>query len=276
MHCTRMTRSAVLGVTLLWLCAVVCAAPTVEKTPDAITVKARHYTAIFSPVQGGALSELRDAAGQVLTTGHFLYTDHGVYTEGAYFGTAHATGAVEVQEGDGEVTVLSTGSLCDAGGKPGTDPGATEYRLEYLITDAPEVRIDWTATPRFDREVKRGFFAYVLSVSGCVGLFANTLDGVLLQDMATESGRSFQSAAEPLSLDAPWFGVMRQDGSAIAFTELRGTPPVENAFMHEDGKGGGGVFFTWPGAGQLRAGEPWRGGVTVRLGKTMAQAVGEE
>lgn len=276
MHCTGMAGTAVLGVSLLCLHASARAAPTVEKTPEAVTVKAQHYTAIFTPAQGGALSELRDASGQVLTTGHFLYTDHGVYTEGAYFGTGHATGAVEVQERDGQVTLITTGSLCDAGGKPCADPGATEYRLEYTISDAAELRIDWTATPRFDREVKGGFFAYVLSVSGCVGLFANTIDGVLLQDMATESGRSFQSAAEPLSLVSPWFGVMRQDGSAIAFTKLRGTPPVENAFMHEHGKGGGGVFFTWPAAGQLRTGEPWRGGVTVRLGKTMAEAVGDE
>lgn len=257
---------------------IACAAPRVEQSPDRIVISNPYFTATFAKARGGALSQLRTAAGQLITGDHGLYTDRGIYGEDVYIGASHVAGKMQVRTQAGRVIVRSEGTLSDREGKAPpvgtrprrvqTEPGTIAYWLQYTIGDGPTIRIEWGATPSFSMPQARAFFSYIFSVPDCIGLFANTDEGVLLQDMADHSTRTFQSSAEPLSFTDPWLGLMRRDATTVAFTDLHSTVPFANVFYHENGRGGAGVFFAWMDGGHVRdleAGKEWRAGFTLRL-----------
>lgn len=257
-----------LPVMLCLLASVACAAPRVQETEERIVVANDHLTLVVGKSAGGTLAELRTADGRLLTANHGLYTDRGIYGEDAYVGTGQAPATTRSRAENGRVILRAEGVLCDREGKPPTDPGAIAYWVEYALADEAAVHVSWGARPDFSLDLNRGFLAYIMSVTGCAGVFANTDEGVLLQDIAGHSTRTFQSASEPLSRGAPWFGVLRADGPAVAFTDLAAQPPFANAFLHEDGRGGAVVFFAWLDGGARRSLAPddeWRGAFTLRV-----------
>lgn len=258
-----------LGLVLLaGLTASLGAAPQVTRTADTVTVRNDHLQMTVRTDNGGALAELRTAGGVLLSSGHALYTDQGPFGSGVYVGTgpAHATPVVTA-DGD-RVKVRSEGFLATRDGATAQTPGRMGYFLEYELGDGPALAMRWGATPAFSADRVTGFFAYVGSLPGLAGVFANTIDGVILQDPSPVNGRSYQSATLPLSLERPWFGVLRQDGTALALCKPTGTPPLTNCFFHEDGKGGAACFLAWLNGGApqpLEAGKAWTGQCEIRV-----------
>ena len=245
-----------------------CAAPTLTESPAQITVANSHFTVTFDPARGGTISELRLPDGSLVCSGHNMYTDWGIFPERSYHGTANCHATVQTRRDGESVTVRAEGKLCDSKGVVSSDPGAIAYWFEVTVGDAPDLRIAWGVMPDFAKLVESAFFAHQFSAHSCIGTFANTESGVLLRDMATQSERTIQSAEDPLDAKAPWLGLMRADGSILAFTDLSGTPSFENVFFHEDGNGNAGVFFAWLCGGAHLAMEPgkeWRGGFTLRV-----------
>ena len=258
-----------LPLILCLLASAACAAPTVqEETVERIVVANDHLTLVVGKAAGGTLAELRTADGRRITANHGLYTDRGIYGEDVYVGTGQASATTRARAENGSVIVRAAGVLCDREGRPPADPGAIAYWVEYALGDDAALRVSWGARPDFSLDLSRGFVAYIMSVTGCVGVFANTDEGVLLQDIADHSTRTFQSAAEPLSRRAPWFGVLRSDDLAVAFTDPGAQPAFANVFLHEDGRGGAAVFFAWLDGNTRRSLTPedeWRGAFTLRV-----------
>jgi hypothetical protein len=244
------------------------ATPQVIRTADAVTVRNDHLQMIIRTDNGGAVAELRTAEGVLLSSGHGLYTDQGPYGPGVYVGTSAVRVTPQVVVEDGRVKVRSEGFLATRDGVAAQTPGRMGYFLEYELGDGPVLIVRWAATPAFSADHVSGFFAYVGGLPNLAGVFAKTIDGVLLQDPAPYNGRSYQSANMPLSLEHPWFGVLRQDGIALAFCDPTGTPQLSNCFFHEDGKGAASFFLAWLNGGppqSLEAGKPWTGQCTVRV-----------
>lgn len=261
---------AVLG-TLLAAASCVWAAPRLDYAPDRITVTTDHLIAVFDGAQGGGMLSLTTRDGDPITSLYHLYTDWGIYPDRGYFGTSHAPAHLTAQERDGIVVVRAEGVLCDGQGMPPTRPGVIAYWLQYTLGDAPQVRVEWGATPSFSLTGVSAFYSLLFGVSGCVGVFANTEDGVLLQDPASHSTRTYQSAELPLSRADPWLGMLRADGTVVAFTDIAATPAFGNVFLHEDGHGNAGVFFAWlcgSGSRDLEAGVEWTGAFTLRVDPT--------
>jgi hypothetical protein len=253
---------------LAGLTAGLSAAPQVTRTADTVTLRNDHLQVTVRGDNGGALADLRTADGVLLSSGHALYTDQGPFGAGVYVGTGptHATPVVTV-DGD-RVRVRSEGFLATRDGATAQTPGRMEYFLEYELGTEPVLSVRWGATPAFSADKVTGFFAYVGGLPNLVGLFADTIDGVLLQDPATQNGRSYQSSIWPLSPEHPWFGVLRQDGIALAFCKPTGTPPLPNCFFHEDGKGAASFFLAWLNGGApqpLEAGKAWTGQCEIRV-----------
>lgn len=257
-----------LPLILCLLASVACAAPTVQETAERIVVANDHLTLVVGKGAGGMLAELKTADGRLITANHGLYTDRGIYGEDVYVGTGQAPVTTRTRIENGSVIVRAEGLLCDREGKPPADPGGIAYWVQYALGNEAAVRVSWGARPDFALDLSRGFLAYIMSVTGCVGVFANTDEGVLLQDIADHSTRTFQSASEPLSREAPWFGVLRGDDVAVAFTEPAAQPAFANVFLHEDGRGGAAVFFAWLDGNTRRSLTPedeWRGAFILRV-----------
>lgn len=255
-------------VALLALCATAAfAAPRVEESADALVIANAHFTITIDKAEGGGASDIATAAGQPITGAHSIYTDYGIYPERVYVGSSDAPAEVTIRTDGDRVIARAEGALCHRDGAPPDDPGLIAYWIEYAIGDDPTIRISWGATPEFSVPEPGAFFSYIFGVRGCIGVFANTDEGILLQDIADHSTRTYQSAEEPLNPDQPWLGFMRRDGSVIAFTDLQSTVGFGNVFFHEDGKGGAAVFFAWLcGIGpDIEAGEEWRASFTLRL-----------
>lgn len=253
---------------LAGLTASLGAAPQVTRTADTVTLRNDHLQVTIRSDNGGALADLRTAGGVLLSSGHALYTDQGPFGAGVYAGTGTVRVTPEVTvEGD-RVRVRSEGFLAGRDGATLEAPGRMGYFLEYELGTGPALTVRWGATPDFSADKVTGFFAYVGSVPSLAGVFANTIDGVILQDPSPVNARSYQSATIPLSLERPWFGVLRQDGIALAACSLAGNPPLTNCFFHEDGKGGAACFFAWLNGGlpqSLEAGKTWTGQCEIRV-----------
>jgi hypothetical protein len=255
---------------LVSLTAALNAAPQVTRTADTVTVRNDSLQMTVRTDNGGALSELRTADGVLLSSGHALYTDQGLYGPQVYAGTSQVRVTPTVTADGGRVKVRSEGRLALRDGAPAETPGHMAYFLEYEMGDGPALTVRWGATPDFSIQKLTGFFAYIGSLPNLAGLFANTIDGVLLQDPAAQSGRSYQSAVCALSVEHPWFGVLRQDGIALALCNPTGNPPLPNCFFHEDGKSGTAFFLTWLNGASpqsLEAGKTWTGQCEIRVGQ---------
>lgn len=247
------------------------AALRVEEKGDLVTVANQHFQAAISKAQGGAIAELKSAEGRTHCAGHGLYTDRGIYGDGVYVGTAQAAATTQVRNAHGTITVHSQGTLVDRQGQMPREPGTLSYYLEYAFTEEPKILVQWGVKPDFSHEPVGGFLSYLFQVADCIGIFANTDEGVLLQDVASHSTRTYASAIQPLSRRDPWLGLMKSDGSVIACTDMQSTVPFANVFLHETGQGGAAVFFAWMDGSRapaLAAGEELRGSLLLRVGRS--------
>jgi len=252
----------------------VWAAPEVQQDDAAIVVSNAHFSITVGKNSGGTVSAWRRADGRQITSGHGLYTDRGIYGDGVYVGTTKEKATVTVQRDEtGSVTVRAEGVLRDADGALPGEPGKIAYWVQYIVSDAPALKVEWGATPDFSTDSGE-FFSYIFSITDTIGLFANTDEGVLLQDPADHSTRTFQSASEPLNRDDPWWGFMFRDGTVLSLTGLRSEPAFANLFCHENGTGGGGVFLAWINGRRrapLEKGVAWRAAVTLGLHDSFEQ-----
>lgn len=271
-----LTRVATLGVLLTSAAAGARCAPLVEELGNGVRVMTPHLVAEMTAANGGLVARVTDRAGTEVCLGQGIYTDWGIYAQRQYVGTAHSGAAPVVKEAGERVVVTATGELrTENGGDPGA-PGRMDYSVRYTFSDGPEVSVEWMVTPSFDLAPDAAFFSFIMHTNDCRGVIARTEAGVLLQDMATTSGRSYQSALEPLDATRPLLGLLRSDGAVLLFTGMVGRPDLGNVFVHESGQGAAGVFLAWETggpAGRLVKDEPWRGGFTMRLTPTVEDAL---
>jgi len=237
-----------LGLLALGWALPSAAAPVVTVSGREVVVSNEHLKVVVDGNQGGAIREIRRSDGRLVAANFGLYTDRGIYGDGVYVGT----GAVQVQpvvsEAEGKVTVRSEGTLRTRDGAIPREPGALAYYLECAVGDGAQVEIRWGLSPGFSWDETQ-FLSLIFSVTDMLGLFANTDDGVLLQDAAAKSGRTFQSVRTALSPSSAWLGVMHHDGTVRAFDGFEATAPLANIFLHENGQGQAAVFFAWYDAG---------------------------
>jgi hypothetical protein len=222
----------------------------------------------FQRSRGGLLSLATDSVGAPLCSDQAIYTDWGIYPDRMYAGTVASAAELKVAQDGDTVVVTASGILTDQAGGPPGPPGRVGYQVWYTITDEPHVRVAWSATPEFTTPTGAAFYSFILQVQDCRGLIARTDRGVLLQDMASVPGRSFQSSLEPLDIARPLLGLVRNDGTVLVFADVAGRPDLANVFVHEDGRGGAGIFFAWlcgEARNGLRAGDAWEGSFGLLL-----------
>ena len=148
-----MMRTPLLAALIVTTAPLLAAPPIVTQTPEQVTVTSEHFTATFSAASGGTLSSLTTPDGALLTSGHAIYTDWGIYPERAYYGTGHAAAKLAAATQGDTVTVAAEGVLCDDQGQAPANPGAIAYMLRYRISQEPRIRIQWSATPGFSERV---------------------------------------------------------------------------------------------------------------------------
>lgn len=252
------------------------AAPVVEELPDGVRVATPYLSVEFHATNGGLASAVMDAGGNPLCLNQGIYTDWGIYAQRQFVGSAHAVAIPEVREIGERVVVTARGELrTEAGDAPGA-PGPMAYVATYTFSDGPGVLVEWSATPGFDLSTEAAFFSFIMHTTDCRGVIARTESGVVLQDMATAPGRSFESSQEPLAQARPLLGLLRSDGTVLTFTGMSGQPHLANIFVHEGGRGAAGIFMAWQGGGasaRLVAGQPWTGAFTLGVASSVEEAL---
>ena len=203
-----------------------------------------HYTAEIAKASGGLLSRLADADGRVLLDRFEIYTDAGVYGERLYYGTRHEDAArVRVERQGKRVVAVSEGRLLRDAEKP--DYPLIRYRAELTFDDTAAVRVAITLTPELAAAPPSAFIAHIVGVADAPELFALTADGLLCQDAATRSTRTWQSKGDPLDRRRPLFGVCTSRRACLVFTDIRSGAGLANVFVHESGNKSLTAFFAW-------------------------------
>lgn len=236
------------------------AAATVKEEPKGVTVQTARFVAFFDRRSGGMLQTLKAASGQELIRSATVYTDHQMRRPRHHYGSRHEPeAALRVERSAGCVRIVAEGRLLD---KSGAEPDGMPfgYRVEYTFDDSPRVRVAAKVTVGFGEPELRGFLAYIFSIPSEREFFANTVDGRICELAAAVSQRTWQSAREPLSAQAPWLGVVQRGGRVLKFTITRQSDPLQNVFFHDSGKGPTTLFFAWLDGGSTRPahkGEAW-------------------
>ena len=223
-------------------------------------IRNAHYTAEIAKAAGGLMARLADAEGHVLLDRFEVYTDVGLYGARRYYGSRHETQArVSVARQGEAVVAASEGRLLrSADEKP--DYPLIRYRAELRFDASPAIRVAVAITPEFDAKPPSAFVAHILGLPDAPEVFALTAEGLLCQDAATRSTRTWQSAHDPLDERRPLFGVCTGRRTCLVFTDIRSASGLTNVFVHESGHKSLAAFFAWR-SGPAQAG--------VSKGKTL-------
>ena len=236
------------------------AAATVKEEPKGVTVQTARFVAFFDRRSGGMLQTLRTASGQGLIGSARMYTDRQMQRPRHHYGArCDPKAALGVERSGSNIKVVAEGRLLD---KSGAEPDGMPfgYRVEYTFDDSPRVRVSAKVTVRFVEPELRGFLAYVFSIPSEREFFANTADGRICEVAPKVSQRTWQSAREPLSAQAPWLGVVQEGGRVLKFTIATQSDPLQNVFFHDSGKGSTTLFLAWLDGGSTRPahrGDAW-------------------
>jgi hypothetical protein len=257
-----------LAATMATAAVVAAAAPTVEETPGQIVVANEYYRAAISHQRGGFVSEIALADGTVVVGEHALYTDRGIYGDGVNVTSANESQPqVEVTREAAEIAVTSRGTLRGPG-----ELAEPSQRLQYVVTyrfgESPAIGVSWSVTPTFSLEDVSGFFSYIAQVPRYAEWFAKTIDGAVFQPASGISQRCYQSALEPLDRQEPWMGLLLEDGTIVALSDLHARPGFGNVFMHESEASSTGLFCAWfsgPAPSHFVASEPWSGSFRLHI-----------
>ena len=249
--------------------------PHLTRDGDRIVVANDHYRATLAASAGGLIESLAMPDGRFVTLGHTLYTDRGLGPDGVFFGSSReAAPTVEVTEEAGEVIVRSRGRLCPDPAPPAPAGPDIRYTVEHRFDATTAIRIAWTATAVVEQPWQQGFFAYLLSLPPGREWFADTLDGRLYHAMDGAGTRTFQSMAQPLSLDRPLVGVLLESGPLIALSDLRSSVPFANVFLHENADRSSGLFFARLDGScptPVEGGIPWEASFTLHISPSLQE-----
>lgn len=220
-----------------------CAEVGLEDTPDGLVVRTSQYVARISQ-NTGFLVSLTTGKGEELITGSRVYCD--VLPDGrrAFSPRASVPPAVTRGEKPGpEFVIETTGQLVDNEGRLHPEYPFT-YCVRYEFSDASsQLRIRTSVVPGFDADDIHGFLAHVFSLAPYQEFFAQTEEGRVSQLASDHSTRVFQSEQEPLSHLDPRLGVLLKTGSVLSLRVDLENPPLQNVFIHDNGKGGAALFL---------------------------------
>jgi hypothetical protein len=250
------------------------AAPQMKQTGNEVEIQNTHFRAVFSKDSGGLLSGLFHKTGTPIIREAHIYTDGGVYESRFYVGSRYETqSSVKCERRDGAVEYQAEGILRV---KPG-DAHKVEpmhYRIKFSYDSSDAIRVSWGVMPEFNKELEGGFLAYTMQLPDFTQWFANTQDGVVCEEAASESRRTFQSSVEPLSLTEPRVGVIAAKGPVLIFEGFRSSVPIQNVFFHE-AKGPSAMFFVaildGPTTLKLEKGKWWQVDFSIRVLDSIAQ-----
>lgn len=242
--------------------------PTLEALPGAWRVSNAHYAAVISRSGGGLLAELTDARGRRLLDRFEIYTDVGLYDgRVSYSSRNEPSAALSWTKPGREITLVTRGRLLrQAEGEP--DYPLVRYEVKLTFDATAAIRVAITLEPEFTVKPQRAFLALIIGLPDAPEFFANTADGLLCQDAATRSARTWQSANDLLHPRRPFFGVCTQRKTCIAFTDIRSESGLANVFVHESGKRTLAAFFAWrdgPSPSAIAKGQKLDLAYTLRL-----------
>ena len=217
----------------------------VEPLAKGWQIRNAHYSAIVRGSGGGLLSSLSDPQGRPVLNRFDLYTDHGIFDGRRYVGSSFdPTPTVTHSERDGKHVFVTEGRfLAEGEGKPAQP--TLRYRAELTFGASPAIGVRLTLTPELSAKPSVAFLAHAVGLPDAAELFALTADGLLCQDAATRSDRTWQSRGDPLDRRKPIFGACTKGGGCLVFSDIRSTAGLDNVFAHESGRRSLTAFLAW-------------------------------
>jgi hypothetical protein len=233
--------------------SAVAEGPALEKIDAGLRIRSRCYRAEIAAAGGGLIARVDDRDGRPLVGRLDIYTDVGIYDGHRFHGASNEIAArlCHVRRGK-EVAVTAEGTLRDVRHEaPATS--LLHYRAEMVFDDSAAIRVSIVLAPDFNVESPQVFLAHAVALPDAAEIFARTSDGLLCQDAATRSARTWQSARDPLDPERPAFGVCTSRRSCVALTNIRSQAGLANVFVHENSNRSLSAYFAWSdGMGQAK------------------------
>jgi len=271
--------ASLLSQYVVWVLSAGAGEPIVSETATGWRIRNAHFAAEIGKDAGGLLTSLADSEGNRLLGPFGIYTDVGLYGERRYYGTRHETAPRVTVRREGEaIVVVSEGRLIrSADEKP--DYPLIRYKAVARFDASAAMAVSVVITPEFDAKPPSAFVAHTVSVPDAPEIFAHTAEGLLCQDAATRSTRTWQSALDPLDPLRPFFGVCTRRRRCVVFTHIRSASGLGNVFYHESGHKSLTAFFAWrcgKASGGVVKGKPLDVSYTIRVLKNPAELGGME
>jgi hypothetical protein len=219
--------------------------PVVREEATGPVVETTHFRAAFDVSKGGLLDKLTDSTGRTLVSGCRTYTDQGFDVARRPVSSGfEKSPKVQVERSAASVSIACEGVLRREDGQQ-AQAGPIRYSAQYEFGDTPMLKVTLAVALGFEQPEASGFLAHMMTLGDHVEWFAHTADGRICERAATTSQRTWQSALEPLSPEAPWLGVLLRTAQVLRVSRLRANPPLQNVFFHDSGKGPTTLFLAW-------------------------------